>query len=375
MKKTVLSLLSLYLLLWLVPGCERSNGKTENTERIPVEVSVIKLGELSQSLRYSGDICAEHEVKVFSKIPDRIDRFYVEEGEFVKKGDPIAKILAITIEQAVRQSEAALAAAKAQEANLQVEFERATRLYRENAMSQQQYESIKTQFESIQAQVQQAEAALMSMKSQLGDATITAPISGVIGKRYYETGDMAQPSMPVVKIVKMDRVKVKFDATEQDLGKLAVEQPASIMVKAYPDQQFSGEVHKISPILDPLTRMAEVEVLADNPDGKMKPGMYADVEVVTGVIKEVVVIPRFSAIESTSLRKIDGEDQVVRNYYAFVVDSNQAVQRKLNVLYANHRWLAVESGLNIGDKLVVAGQNNLRDGLAVSISDTEEVQP
>jgi RND family efflux transporter MFP subunit len=338
-------------------------------------VAVVKLGELSQSLRYSGDICAEHEVNVFSKIPDRIEKFYIEEGDFVKKGAPIAKILAITIEQGVRQSEAALVAAKAQEANLKVEFERAIRLYRENAMSQQQYEAIKTQYESIQAQVQQAEAALMSMKSQRDDATITAPISGVIGKRYYETGDMAQPSMPVVKIVEMDKVKVEFDVTEQDLGKLAVGQSASITVKAYPDQKFSGEVQKISPILDPLTRMAEVEVLADNPDGKMKPGMYADVEVITGIIKDVVVIPRFSTIENTSLTKIDGEDQVVRNYYAFVVDSNQAVQRKLNILYANHRWLAVESGLDIGDRLVVAGQNNLRDGLAVSISDTEEVKP
>jgi RND family efflux transporter MFP subunit len=173
----------------------------------------------------------------------------------------------------------------------------------------------------------------------------------------------------------MDKVKVEFDVTEQDLGKLAVGQTASITVKAYPDQKFSGKVHKISPILDPLTRMAEVEVLADNPEGKMKPGMYADVEVITGIIRDVVVIPRFSVIENTSLRKIDGEDQVVRNYYAFVVDSNQAVQRKLNILYANHRWLAVESGLDIGDRLVVAGQNNLRDGLAVSISDTEEVTP
>jgi membrane fusion protein (multidrug efflux system)/multidrug efflux system membrane fusion protein/cobalt-zinc-cadmium efflux system membrane fusion protein len=376
MNRSILLLIFLFPLLLLYPACERSNGKPEaNTEKIPVEVSRVSLGELSQSLQYNGDICAEYEVKVFSKIPDRIERFYVEEGEFIKKGSPVAKVLAITIEQAVRQAEAGLIATRAQEANLKLEYDRANRLYKENAMSQQQYESIKTQYESLQAQVQQAEAGLLSMKSQMNDATITAPISGIIGKKYYENGDMAQPVTPLVKIVKMDRVKVKFDVTEEDLGKLSVDQSAKISVKAYPDKFFTGQVHKISPILDPMTRMAEVEVLVENKESLLKPGMYAKVEVTTGTIKDVVVIPRFCAIENTSLRNIEGEDQVVRNYYVFVVDSNRAIQKKLDILYANHRWLAVESGLKVGDQLVVAGQNNLRDGLGVAISNVEEVQP
>jgi len=376
MNRPLILLIFVSLFLFLNAGCERSNGKAEsNTEKIPVEISRVSLGELLQSLQYNGDICAEYEVKVFSKIPDRIEKFYVEEGEFIKKGSPVAKVLAITIEQAVRQAEAGLIATRAQEANLKLEYDRANRLYKENAMSQQQYESIKTQYESLQAQVQQAEAGLLSLRSQMSDATITAPISGIIGKKYYENGDMAQPVTPLVKIVKMDRVKVKFDVTEEDLGKLSVGQSAKISVKAYPDKLFTGLVYKISPILDPTTRMAEVEVLVENKESLLKPGMYAKVEVTTGTIKDVVVIPRFCAIENTSLRNIEGEDQVVRNYYVFVVDSNRAIQKKLDILYANHRWLAVKSGLKVGDQLVVAGQNNLRDGLGVAISNVEEVQP
>jgi RND family efflux transporter MFP subunit len=374
MKNRIILLLMMAIVFFIQAGCEKSTGKSDgDKERIPVETNVVKIGEISQSLEYSGDICAEHEVNVFSKIPDRIERFYVDEGDFVRKGDPIAKILAVTIEQGVRQTEAALVAARAQEANLKVEFDRANRLYKENAMSQQQYDAIRTQFESAQAQVEQAEAALMSMKSQLNDASITAPISGIIGKRYYENGDMAQPTAPVVKIVQMDRVKVEFDATEEDLGKLSQGQPAVITVKAYPDKKFTGAVNKISPILDPMTRMAEIEVLVDNPDALLKPGMYAEVQVTTGIIKDVIVIPRFCAIENTSLRNVNGEDEVIRNYYVFVVDSNRAVEKRLDIRYANHRWLAVDSGLTVGDQLVVAGQSNLRDGSLVSIADMEEV--
>jgi membrane fusion protein (multidrug efflux system) len=373
MKNLKIISLILVILVILSTGCQRSNGRlAEQQEKIPVEVSIVKLGQVTQSIGYSGDIMAEVEVNVFSKIPDRIEKFYVDEGDNVMKGTRIATVLATTIEQAVLQAKAALVAAKAQEANLRVEFERAERLFRENAMSQQQYDAVKTQYESVQAQAQQAEAALTSVRSQLDDATITAPISGIIGKRYYETGDMANPSLPLVKIVQMKRVKIEFNATEEDLGKLAIGQEANITVKAFPGQSFAGRVSKISPILDPTTRMAEVEVLVDNEQGLLKPGMYAEVEVITGTIDNVIVIPRFTTIESTALQRIEGKDRVVKNYYVFVVDSNRAVQKKLDILYANHRWLAVKSGIEVGDQLVVAGQNNLREGLPVLITEREE---
>ncbi len=145
-----------------------------------------------------------------------------------------------------------------------------------------------------------------------------------------------------------------------------------VSVKAFPDQIFEGKVQKISPILDPTTRMAEVEVLVDNKQGMLKPGMYAEVEVVTGSIENVIVVPRYAVIESTSLEKINNVDQVVKNYYVFIVDSsNQAQQKKLDVIYVNHNWLAVKSGISAGDKLVTAGQNNLREGFPVFVINSE----
>jgi RND family efflux transporter MFP subunit len=360
---------------YLMFGCSSSDSSdSELANRIPVEVSAIKLGNVIQSVKYRGDIAAEFEVKVFSKIPDRIEKYYVDEGDIVGKGDPIARVVATTIEQGVKQAEAILIAARAQESNLAVEFERAQRLNQEDALSKQQYEAVKTQYESIRAQVQQAEAALVSIKSQLNDATVTAPISGIIGKRYYETGDMANPALPLVMIVQMERVKIKFNVTEEDLGKLAIGQRTNVNVKAFPDSIFVGEVYKISPILDPSTRMAEVEVLVNNAKGLLKPGMYAEVEVITGAIDSVMVVPRFAVIESTTLEKINNVDQVIKNYYVFVVDSGQAMQKKLVVRYINHNWLAVDSGISVGDKLVITGQNNLRDGLAVTITNEEDVK-
>jgi len=368
MKKLIIFTVLLSLGILFGSSCNRSDSSNSDAEeKIPVEVMTVRLGDVVQSLGYDGDIKAEYEVKVFSKIPDRIEKFFVDEGDVVKRGAPVAKILAATIEQGVRQAEAILIAAQAQEANLRLEYQRAQRLSKENAMSQQQFDAIKTQYESVQAQVEQAQAALASAKSQLNDALVTAPISGIIGKRYYDAGDMANPSQPLVTIVQMDRVKIEFDATEVDLGRLSVGQPASISVKAYPDQIFTGKVDKISPVLDPTTRMAEVEVIVDNHDRKLRPGMYAQVEVTTGTLRNVMVVPRYATIENTTMESVNGEDEVVKNYFVFVVDSNKAVQKKLDVSYVNHKSLAVQSGIKVGDQLVTEGQNNLRDGMPVMV--------
>jgi RND family efflux transporter MFP subunit len=303
--------IALFLSVVLIIGCSQEDAEKE--EKIPVETQKMALGSVVQSITYNGDITAEFEVKVFSKIPDRIEKFYVDEGDYVVQGAPIARITATTIEQAYKQTEAALTAARAQESNVKLEFERAQRLSRENAMSQQQFDAIKTQYEAVQSQALQAEAALKSAQSQFGDATITAPIAGIIGERYVEAGDMANPAMPIVRIVQMEKVKIEFSATEEDLGKLEVGQLALVRVKSYPDTVFTGKVFKISPVLDPLTRMADVEVLIKNPGYELKPGMYAEIEVRTGEIKDVLVVPRFATIESTTLEHINVEDELVKN--------------------------------------------------------------
>ncbi len=335
---SVLFLLSNILLF----GCG-SSADDAVKEKIPVEVVPVNLGKVVQSIKYTGDINAEFEVKVFSKVPDRIEKYYVDEGDYIAKGAPIARIFATTIEQGKRQAEAALAAARAQEANVKVEYERAERLNKENVLSAQQFDLVKTQYEAAKAQLEQAEAGLTSAQSMLKDATVPAPISGIIGKRYYEDGDMANMAVPLVSIVQMDRVKTRFDATEEDMGKLALGQT------------------------DPLTRMASVEVLLDNKEKLLKPGMYAEIEVIIGILENVMVVPRFATIESTTLEDKNGQQNVIKNYFVYIVDKDIALQKKLDVIYVNHINLAVKTGIQIGDKLVIAGQNNLRDSSAVAV--------
>ena len=349
----------------LIPGCSNPDNKGgEAAEQIPVEVMTVTRGSVQQSFSYDGDIEAEFEIGVFSRVPDRIEKFWVNIGDYVQRGAPIAQVRATTIEQAVRQAEAALVAAKAQEANSRLEYERSVRLHDEHALSRQQLDVVKTQFEAITSQREQAEAMLETAKSQLTDAQISAPIPGIIAKRNYDAGDLASPAQPVVTIVQMRRVKVKFDVAETELGKLKLGDVGTIHVKSYPDRPFAGKVSRISPVLDRLTRMAEVEVLIDNKDMALKPGMFARVEVRTGIVENVIVVPRHATIENTSMKE-GSKGGVRKEYYVYVVKGTKAEQRRLEVVYANHEFLAVSAGLSEGEQVVTLGQNSLRDGATV----------
>jgi RND family efflux transporter MFP subunit len=285
----------------------------------------------------------------------------------VREGALIARVRATAIEQSVRQAEAALVAARSQEANVRLEYERSQRLFNEQALSQQQLDAIKTQYDAVMAQREQAEAMMKTAKSLLNDAQITAPISGIVATRNVEQGDMASPAQPLLSIVQMNRVRVAFDVPESDIGMLKMGQQAEIRVKSYPDRAFKGKIAEISPVLDRTTRMARVEAMLDNSGHMLKPGMFARVEVHVGSISNIVVVPRYATIESSSLEQQSGKSAAAKDYFIYIVMGDRARQRKLEVAYISHEVVAVSAGLSEGETFVTMGQASLRDSARVAI--------
>jgi membrane fusion protein (multidrug efflux system) len=358
------------LLAIMLAACSEAEKKDEG-EKTPVEAAVTHRQTVVRTLAYDGDVEAEVEIQVFSRVADRIEKLLADVGDRVQQGALIARVRATAIEQAVLQAEAALVAARAQEANIRLEYERSQRLFDEQALSQQQLDGIRTQFEAVSAQREQSEAMVKTARSQLHDAQITAPISGIVATRNYDEGDMASPARPLFSIVQMNRVKVVFDVAESDIGLLKTGQAAEAQVRSYPDRVFKGKVAEVSPVLDRMTRMAGVEVVLDNPGNILKPGMFARVEVHTGTLENVIVVPRHATIENTAMDRRDGKDVVVKNYYVYVITGDRAFQRKLGVAYMNHEFIALSSGLSDGERYVISGQHALRDSASVVVSGQE----
>ena len=195
--------------------------------------------------------------------------------------------------------------------------------------------------------------------------------SGVIGVRNYEQGDMASGPLPLVTIVQMKRVKVEINAPEQDLGQLKEDLCANIKVTSYPDETFVGRINKIRPVLDPITRMGKIEILVDNEDRRLKPGMFAEVTICINTLQDVIVVPKHAVIENTALKRVDGQDVAITKTHIFVVENDTAFLREVDVSYSNGSVSVVSDGLNVSENIVVIGQQSLKDSSSVKIIESQ----
>ena len=203
----------------------------------------------------------------------------------------------------------------------------------------------------------QAQVALQLAQKRLKDATIRAPISGIVSKRHLDLGGMAVPTAPLFEIVNIDTVKASVDAIEAQLSELALNQQAMIEIDGIATP-MSGSIVFISPTLEVMRRTAKVEILIENPEGTIKPGMFAKVTVPVKVHTDAIIISRASLIG----------DADTKTQNVFVIDEDSVSQhRPIEIGLLRGAEVEVLSGITAGEAVVTAGQHSLKDGESVRI--------
>ena len=202
----------------------------------------------------------------------------------------------------------------------------------------------------------QAQIALKLAQKRLNDATIRAPISGIISRRSLDLGGMALPAAPLFEIVNIDTVKATVEVIEVQLSQLAVNQQAFIEIDGI-DAEMSGSVAFISPTLTPTRRTAIVEVAIDNPDGRLRPGMFAKVTIPIEVHTDAILISRAALIE----------DANAKTQNVFVIEDGVSQRRVVEIGLLRAGEAEVLSGLTEGEATVTAGQHSLKDGESVRV--------
>ena len=202
----------------------------------------------------------------------------------------------------------------------------------------------------------QAQVALKLAQKRLKDATIYAPISGVISKRYLDLGGMALPAAPLFEIVNIDTVIATVDVIETQLSQLTLNQQATIEIDGI-DTPMSGMITFISPTLQAVRRTATAEIRIDNSEGSLKPGMFAKVTVPIKVHTDALLIPRASLIENVN----------AKTQNVFVIEENVSRRRVVEIGLLRGSKAEVISGLMEGEAVVTAGQHSLKDGEDVRV--------
>jgi RND family efflux transporter MFP subunit len=354
-------------------GCGGADGATaEGNNELPtvlVEVGTPILDDAVRVLSLNGEIRADRRVTLISQVSGRLISRPVELGDEVSKGQVIAVVDYAQLDLSVRQARAAVASAEEQSANLTSELERLERLFAAGGASQQQLDQIRTQERAAREGVNQARAALEQAVIMRREAELRAPFSGVIGQVMVNVGDMIAPSVPVAVIVDRDPLIGAVKVPERDLGFVSVGQPVTIQVAAFPERQFNGEVLRISPIIDAVTRMVDVEVEIPNRDLLLKPGMFATLNIEIGRHLNTIMAPSDAVLQESRIAALSTGSDFERVYYVYVVENGRAVRRNVEIGFTTGERVEIVSGVSADDTLVVRGHHLLQNGQPVSISE------
>jgi multidrug efflux pump subunit AcrA (membrane-fusion protein) len=192
-------------------------------------------------------------------------------------------------------------------------------------------------------------------------APVESSLSGVVGRVYVDIGSNVNLQTPVALVVNMDKVKIDLDVPEKYLPQVSLGQEAEIAVDAYPQEEFSGRVTKIRPVIDLETRSVPIEITVDNPNHHLKSGMFAKVRLILKEHKNVPVILKEAVV---------GKEP---DFYVYTVENNKAILKKVTLGLRQGPYYQVQEGLKEGDLVVIMGQQRLRDGISVSMEQEEGV--
>ena len=303
-----------------------------------------------------GTMAAVQGVTVSADLPGTVDRINFDSGRAVRAGDVLAIL-------DTRQEQAQLAAIEARRALARTTFDRVQELLNQKVIS-------KAEFDRATADLHQSEAQLGEIKAVIQRKTIRAPFSGTLGLRQVNLGQYLAGGDPLVTLQSLNPIYVNFGVPQQSAGQIPVGRVVKVTTPDGRGIEWTGRVTALDSMVDEATRNIQVQATLANPDGKLRPGMFVQTEVVLGPSQSLVVLPA-SAISYAPygdsvfvVTEIKGEDG----------KAYRGVRQQLvKVGPSRGDQVAIVSGLKPGEEVVTSGLFKLRNGAAVQINN--EVRP
>ncbi len=320
------------------PSSSKFSNTAASGQAMPVETALVEQIPFGANLKAVGTLLADESVMLRPEISGRVMSIGFQEGSVVEKGQ-----LLIALDDSLARAELREAAA-ARDLSRGL-YQRAEVLFERGTGTANARDDNKLKLSADEARVSLAEAKLAKTR-------LVAPFSGVIGIRHVSVGDYVAPGQDLVGLVKIDPLKLDFRVPETWLAYIKPGQSVTALSAAFPGQGFTGEIYAIDPQIDVATRSITVRAYIPNPEGKLRPGIFAEVDLISEDAVSLVV-PEQAIITgggSQSMFKVVDGKAVLTN-----VKTGLRRQGKVQIL----------DGVMAGDRVVIAGQLKLRDGVAV----------
>ncbi len=377
----------------------------------PVTLAPVERKPISGHVVYTGTVAAFTEEDVYPRVTGRIVEMPVYPGDAIRSGQVVARLDDVELSSRVREAEAMLATARANQAQMEadavaahhgivqmerelamVEAEatywsgviaRTERLFNSGAVSRQEYENDRSMAASIAAKreaahakleqarameasarkklaaagsmIAQSEAALRTAEVVRGYVSITSPTTGFVVKRLVAPGVLVQPGMAILKIAQIDKVRLQANVGEKDLPLIRVGSPVAVTTTGNGHPPFSARVSSVFPFVDPGARTAVVEGIVENNGRRLLPGQYVQMQFVTGEHTDALTVPR------SAVTRMGGKATVW-----VLQDDDRAEPREVTTGLENPERVEILTGLEGSERVVAEGHEGLYGGARVS---------
>lgn len=344
--------------LVVLTGCNpQETEKVVESKPRSVSIAVVESHNLPIVVNSVGRLVPNREVVLSSQVSGIVQAYSVDTGDAVTANKMVVALDPTDYQLGLSEARANLLAAKARYAAAKNAFRRAKNLLPENVITPEVYDKIEAEYKATQAVVSQAEAMVDIKRRRLDKTVITAPFDGLVTRRLVETGQNINIGDPVMAIADMQSMRVKIHINEQDYVYLDKDDAVTVLVEAYPDASFPGQVDRIGVKADPHTNTFEVEILVANPDLVFKAGLTAAVNITIDEIEDAIMIPQNCILFRKNRQEV-----------FLVADGNRAAVREVKMGRADGSLVRIVKGLTPGDKLVTTGSQYLKDGDSVVIT-------
>jgi multidrug efflux system membrane fusion protein len=367
---TTASLATLAAIATLQAGCAKA---APETPIVPVRTAAVQAIDTGSANVYSANIQPYQQVDLSFKsngylvgikqVRDADGHVRnIDQGDYVSQGTVLAVVQKDDYQQKLDQAKAQLARANAEHERAKLSFQRATVLYKAGAATQPDYDDSRAQDQSTQAGVDSATASVAEAQLALSYTDLRAPFDSWVIKRNVDLGTLVGPATNGFSLADTRTVKAVFGVPDTAIGRIKLGSPQTVTSEALPNP-FAGHVTAISAAADPKSRVYSVEVRIDNPQNLLKAGMIASITIGTpSPAGGVMVIPISAVVRSPS--NLNGFAVFVTEGAGDMVKVNTQ-DITLGNTYGN--MIAVESGLQLGQRVVTSGTNMIKSGDQVRI--------
>ena len=327
-----------FMFILLMSACTESKDKKGVdviSEKPRVKLATVTARQVDQILEYTATVEAEVKNNIAPASPVRIDHIYVEVGDKVSKGQKLVQMDAASLKQLKLQLD-----------NQEIEFRRLDELYKVGGVSKSEWDASKMSLDVKKT----------SYRNLLENTSLLSPISGIITARNYDNGDMYNGNTPVLVVEQIVPVKLLINISENYFSKIKKGSPVKVKFDVFEGEVFNGKISLIYPTINAATRTFPVELVLDNKDMKVRPGMFARVEV-NFSSENHVVVPDLAVVKQAG----SGDR------YVFVYEKGKVRYQKVELGSRMGSEYELISGVDNNSQVVVAGHARLVNGTEVII--------